>query len=309
MTSLPGDRRGPEAPGAAPPEGPPGVPVTYHSQGVRCAALLWRPPDLLAAPAVVLCHGFRGIKEWALPEFAALFAELGYVALAIDYRGFGGSDGQRGRLVPADQVEDIRSALSWLEAQPYVDGTRLHLYGTSFGGANVVAAAAADERVRAVVCQVGIGDVRRAWPDAYRRFKDRMREDRIRRAVTGRSETVDPGEVLDNAQSNAAFAVAERRWPQLRQRFPLEALDRIFEFAPERVVADIAPRGVLFIGASSDEAVPVQETQSLYDAAAQPKRLEVFDIEHYAIYESPHRERAVALSHEFFDAATAGRDP
>lgn len=275
--------------------------VNYYSSGVRCSALLWRPADeWVPAPAIVLCHGFRGIKEWALPGFAELFVSLGYSALAIDYRGFGESDGQRGRLVPIEQVDDIRAAVSFMEAQTFVDPEKLLLYGTSFGGSNVVQAAADDQRVAAVVCQVGIGNVRRAWTDAYTRFEARLKADRMRRSVTGVSETVDPGDILDNAQSNAAFAIAEERWPQLRQRFPLEAVDRIFEFAPEDAASRIAPRASLFLGAAIDAAVPTKETTHLYEAAAEPKALKIFDITHYEIYESPHRERAVELAHEFF---------
>lgn len=278
-----------------------GEKVTYYSHGVACSALLWSPKDVAgAAPGVVLCHGFRGIKEWALPDFAAQFADLGYAALAIDYRGFGESDGQRGRLVPDEQVEDIRSALSFLAGQPGVDPNRLALYGTSFGGANVIAAAAVDERARAVVCQVGIGNVRRAWHEAYGRFEERLHTDRLERARSGKSATIDPGEILDNDQSNAAFEIATRRWPQLRQQFPLEAVDRIFEFAPEEVAAKISPRASLFIGAAVDNAVPVDETTHLYEAAKEPKHIEVFDITHYEIYESPHRERAVLLADGFF---------
>jgi len=276
-------------------------PTEFFSSGTRCAAVLWPTSGAGApAPGVVLCHGFRGIKEWFLPELARDFQARGITALTFDYRGFGESEGQRGRLVPAEQVEDIRNAVTLLGAQDGVDPRRLALYGTSFGGANVVQAAALDRRVGAVVCQVGIGDVRRAWPAAYARLRDRLERDRVERVLTGRSETIDPADILDNDQSRAAFAAAERRFPQLRQRFPLEAVERIFEFRPEAVVADIAPRAALFIGATADHAVPVQETARLHAAAREPKRLEVFDITHYDIYASPHRERAVALACDWF---------
>ena len=276
--------------------------TSFFSSGTRCAAVLWRPADPACepAPGVVLCHGFRGIKEWFLPDFAREFSRRGHAVLTFDYRGFGESDGQRGRLIPAEQVEDIRSALTFLGAQPWVDQDRLALYGTSFGGANVIAAAAVDERVRAVVCQVGIGDVRRAWAAPYEHLRPRLEEDRVRRALTGRGEDIDPGEILDNAQSNVAFAAAERTFPQLRQRFPLEAVERIFEFRPEAVAARIAPRAALFIGAAADHAVPVEETRHLYAAAREPKRMETFDITHYEIYDSPHRERVVDLACAWF---------
>lgn len=285
--------------------------IDYYSSGVRCSALLWRPETAGPLPAVVLCHGFRGIKEWALPDFAELFARAGFVALAIDYRGFGESDGERGRLVPQEQVSDIRAALSWLESQTFVDENQLLLYGTSFGGANVIQAAADDPRVRAVVCQVGIGNVRRCWPAAWERMQPLVVADRQQRAVTGASERIDPGLILDNSQSNAAFVEAEERWPQIRQSFPIEAVESIFEFEPERDVALISPRPVLFLGAGADLAVPVEETESLYASAAEPKSMHIYDITHYDIYESPHRERAVADSLAFFaeQGVTSSQQP
>lgn len=277
----------------------------YFSAGTRCSALLWRPVTATAsapAPAVVLCHGFRGIKEWGLPAFAELFAAAGYVALAIDYRGFGESDGEPGRLVPREQVADIRAALSWLEAQDFTDSERLVLYGTSFGGGNVIQVAAEDQRARAVVCQLGLGDVRRHWESLYARIEPLLIEDRKRRAVTGHSDRIDPNGMLDNSQSNAAIAAAESRWPRIRQSFPLEAVESIFEFAPERFVADIAPRPVLFLGAADDLAVPLSETESLFAAAREPKRMHVYDITHYDIYEHPHVDRAVADTLAFLAA-------
>lgn len=274
--------------------------VDFYSSGIRCSALLWRPTTDRPAPAVVLCHGFRGIKEWGLPLFAEQFARAGFVALAIDYRGFGESDGERGRLVPREQVADVRAALSWLEAQDFTDAAQLLLYGTSFGGGIVVQAAAEDSRVRGVVCQVGLGDVRRSWGALWQRVEPALVEDRKQRAVSGVSRRIDPGALLDNSQSNAAFAAVEQRWPRVRQTFPLEAVETVFEFAPERVVAEIAPRPVLFIGAGDDVAVPLSETEALFAAASEPKRLEVYDIAHYDIYEHPHADRAVADAVEFF---------
>lgn len=276
--------------------------VDFYSDGVRCSALLWEPEGASApVPGVVLCHGFRGIKEWSLPDFAEDFAARGYAALVIDYRGFGESDGPRGRLIPDEQVEDIRNAVTFLSGRPAVDPERIAVYGTSFGGANVIQAAALDERIRATVCQVGFGSAQRVLGGIGDRLRERLDADRAERVLTGITDRIDPGELLNNPQSNAAFAVMEERFPQLRQTFPLSAIERILEYRPERFVAEISPRAVLFIGAANDAATPIEETYRLYEQAREPKQLETFDITHYEIYESPHRERAVALASAFFD--------
>ena len=64
-----------------------------------------------------------------------------------------------------EQIDDIRNAISFFEAQPQVDPERIGLWGTSFGGANAPYAAAVDSRVKAVVGQVGFGDGERFMLD------------------------------------------------------------------------------------------------------------------------------------------------
>lgn len=151
--------------------------VTIWSEGTRIAADLYHPPGFDPAvprPAVVLCHGWGGMKA-GLRHQGEAFAQAGYVALALDYRGWGESESkvvvlddlpkERGEVTarvrvirevvdPFDQLWDIRHALDWLEGEPGVDGGRLGLWGSSFGGGLVVWTAAHDERVRCVVSQV-----------------------------------------------------------------------------------------------------------------------------------------------------------
>src|SRR5258705_7126332 len=44
-------------------------------------------------PAVVMAHGIGGIKAGGLAPFAERFRKEGFVAIAFDYRNFGGSGG------------------------------------------------------------------------------------------------------------------------------------------------------------------------------------------------------------------------
>ena len=135
--------------------------VKFYSEGIRLEGDLYLPSDLKAGdgrPGIVLCHGFTGLRELILSDYAKVFADAGFVAFTFDYRGFGGSEGEKWRLIPLEQIDDIRNAISFLEAQPQVDPERIGLWGTSFGGANAPYAAAVDSRVKAVVGQVGFGD-------------------------------------------------------------------------------------------------------------------------------------------------------
>ena len=136
-------------------------PVSYYSEGARLSAVLYVPDGAgpsSRTPGIVLCHGFTGIKELILPDYARHFAAEGYVALAFDYRGFGESEGERGRLIPSEQVRDIRNSITFMETLDQADPERIGLWGTSYGAANVIQVAGIDLRPKCTVAQVGFGD-------------------------------------------------------------------------------------------------------------------------------------------------------
>lgn len=132
--------------------------ITDHklSEGI---ALTFRVPEgNMKHPLIILCHGFCGIRNVLLPCFANAFTEAGFATITFDYRGFGESEGERGRLVPAMQIEDIISVINWAEKQACIDNQRIGLWGTSLGGCHVFSAAAQDQRVKCIVSQLAFAD-------------------------------------------------------------------------------------------------------------------------------------------------------
>ncbi|MET8873188.1 alpha/beta fold hydrolase [Nocardia sp. NPDC004604] len=284
------------------------VPAEFYSGGHRLSAVIYTPSDAIDhhGPGVVLCNGMRGVKEWIVPPFAELFAAAGYTALVFDHRGLGASEGVPGQVIPAEQVEDVRDAITFLSTLPTVDPGRVVLWGTSFGGANAISAAAVDERVQAVVTQVPFGDwgrvMRETLPaSSYGELVAEFAADRVERVKTGLSQRISSGRILDNDESRKAIArsvregVGER--PELT--FTLEAVERSFEYRPERVVDQLAPRPLLIIGSANDGVIPFSECQSLYDHAREPKQLRTLSIGHYDICEPPGSDQAAALALEF----------
>jgi dipeptidyl aminopeptidase/acylaminoacyl peptidase len=272
-------------------------PVSFYSEGVRLAGDLFLPSDLKPGErraGVVLCHGYTGVRTIYLPENARVLAAAGYAVLTFDYKGWGDSDGPKTRLAPYSRVADVQAALTFLGAQPEVDRERLGIYGTSYGGATVVWTAAIDPRVKCVVAVVGIGNGAR-WmrsvrrPDEYHDLVARAAADRVKRALTGKSEHVDRNAILlPDRQSAELGAAARRNNPQAVTELPLEFVDDTLAFNPEWVVDRIAPRPLLLITTDDDRLVPPQESEALYQRAGEPKKLVVLKgFGHYQVYLEP----------------------
>ncbi len=267
--------------------------VVFYSEGSRIAGDLFMPDtrgpgDLL--PAIILCHGFSGIREILLPPYAAAFARKGFAALIFDYRGFGDSDGERGRLIPAEQVVDIRNAITFMETVAGVDGTRIGLWGTSFGGANAICATAIDSRVKCLAVQITFGSGRRMVTGNMRaEERDKMHgtlQKAWQRAVTKNKPlylTMD--QILTDPDSKAFYQTTVAQFPKLKTRLPLLTIRESLEYAPEdRLPAVKVP--ILIIGADQDIVCPVEESRLLFEKANPPKELTILaGARHYDVYE------------------------
>ena len=273
------------------------TPISFYSEGQKLVGDLYQPDGLAAderRAGVLLCHGYTGVKDLYLPDNARRLNDAGYVVLTFDYKGWGESEGSPSRLAPWSRVTDSQAALTFLGLQTHVDPERLGIYGTSYGGATVVWAAALDARVKCVVSVVGVGhgarwmrSVRR--PDEWHDLLERARRDRETRVLTGESEWVDRSEVLiPDRQSAALTAEVRRANPAAASTIPLEYVDETLAHHAEWVVDKIAPRPVLFITSDDDRLVPPEETLALFDHAGEPKRLVVLEgVGHYEVYAPP----------------------
>ena len=137
--------------------------VTIPSQGLKLAAWYYTPTGVQPGqkvPAIVMAHGFSGVKEMYLDNFARKFAEAGFAVVVFDYRFFGGSEGEpRGQLLWPEQIQDYRNAITWAGLQNEVDPQRIGVWGTSYSGGHVLYLGAYDRRIKAIVAQVPVADV------------------------------------------------------------------------------------------------------------------------------------------------------
>ena len=271
--------------------------ISFYSEGVKLKGDLFLPDGASAddrRAGIVLCHGYTGVKDLYLPDNAEWLRQAGYAVLTFDYKGWGESEGARGRLAPFSRVADSHAALDFLAAQETVDEARLGLYGTSYGGATVIWAAAMDARVHCTVSVVGVGQgelwmrsVRR--PDEWFDLLERSAEDRTKRTLTGESEITDRDEILLQDRASAELSAAARHDnPAAINTLPLEYVDETQRFHAEWVVDKIAPRPLLLITTDDDRLVPPEQSERLYERAGEPKKLVTLKgYGHYDVYAEP----------------------
>lgn len=119
-------------------ETPPPIPVTLKTpDGIALKATYYSPGR--EGPGILLLHQCnRDRTSWA--ALATQAAARGYHVLALDYRGYGESEGQRSEN-PQEQQQvvaekwpgDVDAAFTWLTAQKDVDRNRIAAAGASCG--------------------------------------------------------------------------------------------------------------------------------------------------------------------------------
>ena len=282
----------------------------FRSHGAELGADLWRArsDDLLGSagrPCVVMAHGFGCTRDGGLAAYAEAFADLGCDVLVFDYRGFGTSERPGGR--PRQDVdhrlhrEDYAAAAAEARRIDGVDPDRVVLWGTSYSGGHVVAAAAADARVAAVISQGAALDGRAILLGADREPAEGSQPGGVRRvariagavardllaASAGRPPVHlavfgDAGDAALMTTPGGEEALAPIIGPTFRNELCARGLVRIPRNRPI-TAADRVRCPALLVVAERDEIAPASSVREA--AAAMPRsELASWDCSHFALY-------------------------
>lgn len=133
--------------------------VRFESGETYCSAWLYLPVGVERPPVVVLGHGLGAIREMRLDTFSERFAAAGIATLAFTYRYFGDSGGQPRQLMSVKrQLADWDAALDFIKRRADVDGSRLAVWGSSFGGGHAITVASRHPELLAAVSQCPFTD-------------------------------------------------------------------------------------------------------------------------------------------------------
>jgi dipeptidyl-peptidase 4 len=121
--------------------------VVTARDGVALNAMMIKPPDFdpqKKHPVLIYTYGGPHAQvvrnAWGGPNFLwhQMMAQKGYIIFSLDNRGSAG----RGHVfeeplhlrLGAQELSDQRDGVAWLRAQPFVDGSRIGIWGGSYGG-------------------------------------------------------------------------------------------------------------------------------------------------------------------------------
>jgi pimeloyl-ACP methyl ester carboxylesterase len=120
--------------------------ITIQNDGLTLVGDLYGANEGGNKPAILLLHGStpKGRKLGLYRLIGRSFAEMGYVVLVIDLRGYGQSDDPPvvEDVSSFDFVSDVASALAYLEGLPEVNAKSIFLVGHSAGGDVAITAVA-----------------------------------------------------------------------------------------------------------------------------------------------------------------------
>jgi uncharacterized protein len=298
------------------PEGVTTRQVTFYKDGgTPLYGKMFLPKPFSAGgawPAVVVGHGINALSI-GIEKYAARFAERGLVAMAIDYQsyGFSGSGSDDLRLLERDpsndtsaiterharvmikrtnlnnihEVEDFRAAVSFLQGEPGVDAKRIGIWGSSNGGTVVIAVAATDARVKAVVSQVSGAPPSPRGPAP---IAAPALDDAIRRARTGQGAEVDGG---------FSFRSKVDMWSTQRNR----------DLRPGSVLDQIPPTThILYLPAENDElsgrggAGAIAATKYLFERGVTAQTIVFPELTHFQAYSHTGFEVGSTLAANWF---------
>ena len=218
--------------------------ITDHKLPEGIALTFRVPEGNIKHPLILLCHGFCGIRNVLLPSFANAFTEAGFATITFDYRGFGESEGERGRLVPAMQTEDIISVINWAEKQVCIDNQRIGLWGTSLGGCHVFNAAAQDKRVKSIVSQLAFadgevlvtGEMNELEKASFLSTLNKMAE---KKKNTGKEMFVGVTRVLSDNESKVFFEKVKGQYPEMDIKIPFLTVMETLQYKPAESAAKV----------------------------------------------------------------------
>ncbi|MFB4164017.1 alpha/beta hydrolase [Alteribacillus sp. JSM 102045] len=274
-------------------------PIHFFSEGYKLQGTLYFPDDYVPGekrPAIIPNSGYQGVNAFYPKMFAQALTEHGFICLGFDYRGFADSEGEKGRVLLEEQVEDIKNAITFLQLQEEVDHERIGLIGWGMGASNVIQVTAANENISAVAALNGFYNGER-WLKTIHSYNDWLKlletveEDRIKRVVEGESTLADPFLHYPLDPATAGYVEKElSSYHGFGEQTRIQFTESIIGMNAEKAAEELSSVP-LFVGHGTGNVLhPFEEALQLFEKAAEPKQFYQVNGKHNDFMYSDHPE-------------------
>lgn len=263
-------------------------------------------------PGVVLGHGWGMCAGGDLDDYASAIASRGIAAMTFDFRRLGASDGEpRQEIDPNWQIEDYRTAITYLSNRPEIDSRRIGIWGSSYSGGHVLVVGATDSRVKCIVAQVPTisgyeAALRKARPEKQTALLEAFHADRLARLQgkePGMIQTVgtadEPNVAYPDADSYAYMMGESKKVPAWTNETTIRSLEAARFYEPGKWIDRIAPKPLLMIVANNDTTTPADMQLGAFALAHEPKMLLLLQGGHYSVYNEHFNETSTAAADWF----------
>lgn len=134
--------------------------ITYKSDGLNVNGFLVQPKKRGTYPCIIWNRGgnqeFGALNLFTAAAMLGKLASKGYVVIATQYRGNGGSEGKE--QFGGSEINDVLNLIHTLEEVPAADTSRIGMFGGSRGGMMTYQALTKTKRLKAVAVLGAVAD-------------------------------------------------------------------------------------------------------------------------------------------------------
>ena len=282
--------------------------TTFDSNGDTCSAWLYLPDGVDNPPLVILGHGLGATKEMGLDAFSQRFAAAGIAAMAFTYRHFGDSTGQPRQLISIKrQLADWDAAIAHAKTRADIDGTRIAVWGSSFGGGHAIVVASRHPELRAAISQCpftdGIASARALGPVGTMRLLPVVANDLVAGALRKDPVLVklagSPGEraLMTAPDALPGYLALVPNGGTFVNEVAARVAPAITRHRPGKAAKDVT-MPILFCVPDNDSVTPPEETVA-YAKTAPKVEIRRYEAGHFDIYLGAQFEAVIADQTEF----------
>ncbi|MDR9530070.1 alpha/beta hydrolase [Acinetobacter baumannii] len=272
------------------------------------AADFYIPKTNNKSAVIIMAHGFAGLRQFKLIQYAQRFAQAGYAVILFDYRYWGGSTGKPREMISINsQLEDWKTMIQYASTCKFIDNRRIVLWGTSLSGGYALSLASELKNIQAIMVQIPYVDgaeTAKLYPlQRYPQALKLSSQDYMGSKMglnPKRLPVVDQYKLCfmptaDSYYGYLSIVNPDYHWSG---EVPARVFFNLMRYRPIQLVRQINIP-VLFIAAQHDSLIPIESSREAATNIAPFVSYHEWDMKHFDIYHGSWFEKAVTTQLEF----------